>query len=399
MDAVEITPTDDIVEDETIIVPDVLFDFADQEPPNITSSSLVSGLTPGPWTSIAPHNEDTESFLDALPGTIGRSAFYSTLRPSSFSLPPLPASTASSISTTSNMSGLASTAASQCGTFRANGMGSFRSTLTMRTLGTIGSKRGTLTLARIKGTLRRPALQGLFQPPGLEVEQVDAEFGPDDEGEGEEEDEIGFASPKKGKWGLELPVVPCVPANTPIKSPYAVTSRPALPSDGDLARMLKGRSSSAIKDGADMDAFTNSGSVRGTSLLKALLPLAAHLVPLPDDDDTDGDDAHIGDGGYFGKGVMDTAGIKYVGEENAEQAILESLEMGGLELIVGLISSGPLPTSGHIFAAHTRDLILADQADDVRRRGRTPTCIFWHLPLKCPWQARQGGMSGSCGAE
>jgi hypothetical protein len=129
--------------------------------------------------------------------------------------------------------------------------------------------------------------------------------------------------------------------------------------------MLKGRSSSAIKDGAGMDAHTNAGSIRGTSLLKALLPLAAHLVPLPDDDKTDGDDARVGDGGYFGKGVMHTAGIKYVGEEDAEQAILESLEVGGLELIVRLISSGPLPTSEHIFAAHARGLIIADQADDV----------------------------------
>lgn len=334
IDTVEITPTaDSAEEDSTYILPEVIFDATDL----LDSDNSSPSIDPPGFTEEAPPNP----LLTALPGTIGRSAFYGTLKPSSSAL-----SSLSSISTINSISGLSAYSASQasqaseCGTFRANGMGSFRSTLTMRTLGTIGSKRGTLTLARIKGTLRRPALSEVFKRLDENKEKGSlgaASLDGAELGTGEHEEDAVEVEMMTG-GGLEVPAVPNVPANTPIKAPRTAISRPTLPTADSRTGTLKGKYTSVREGRVPKDSV--SGSVRGTNLLKALLPLAAHLVPLPDAENDELLEEEEMDGGYFGRGVFGNGDVQVHvdGEdemdEDAERALIDGLEMGGLELIV-----------------------------------------------------------------
>lgn len=137
---------------------------------------------------------------------------------------------------------------------------------TVRTVRTLGSKKGTLTLARMKGNLRRPVLSELFnvdQPVGID--------GPA---------ELG------------------VPQNTPMKPKRG---------DGTIGKgILKGQ-------GADM------GTIRAGKLLEALLPLAAHLVPLPFGDDED---------------LEDDEDMNEL--EQAQKMLAYGLEQEGLELVVSI---------------------------------------------------------------
>lgn len=371
MDAVEVTSASNATANDAL-VPEVIFDVADydgDEDDGIYPASTMAHKADVDEQEQAPRMTipgSNDVLLAALPGTIGRSTFYSTLRPSSSVFSALTAhsipskesgNSLASLSSTSDIS--ASSAASECGTYRANGMGSFRSTLTVRTLGTIGSKRGTLTLARIKGTLRRPALSGLFaQQESLKVEapcdeQVTGSDGHDDDGE------------RIVNGLLDVETVPNAPANTPIKSPYAHASRPTVPRSDSRYGTLKGPFATNTENGPAKEGYTHS--MRGTSLLKALLPVAAHLIPMPDEVD-DGELLNGEGGGYFReaqRGPLLPAQADIEDEEEddavlAEQTLLDSLEMGGLELIVCL--SLPLATHRQVVAEHesrsSRSLML-----------------------------------------
>lgn len=135
-------------------------------------------------------------------------------------------------------------------------------TTTIRTLRSIaagpsahGERKGTLTLARIKGNLRRPALSELFDHANTDTDTVthgtaDGDVGAD-EGQGH---------------------VPPAPQNTPAKG---------LARASDTFGRVGGTIRGTIAGRRDGD------TIRGTKLLEAFLPLAAHLVPLPCDRDDD----------------------------------------------------------------------------------------------------------------
>lgn len=184
---------------------------------------------------------------------------------------------------------------------------------TIRTLRTLGSKKGTLTLARAKGNLRRPALSEVFNQP-IEIDSgvVDERF-------------MGTVSGNS------------VPQNTPMKGV-------SFNEDGTIRK----------KGGKDDDG--DIGTIRAGKLIEALLPLSAHLVPLPfgSDDDLaeEGDDQTI---------------------EDAQRQLAADLETGGLELVVSL----PIAEDLRRYANYRRCFSKRSRCWLVR--SRYGTSAFWPI--------------------